>query len=366
MAPSPPTPVSKEAFLTGLLVPVILPTVFVGIRLLNNHGMGKGLARDDWFSVVGLAFVYLLAGVYFGFRSATESKGDPATVFTAVGRWAVATGFIGSYSQYFAKVPILLLYLRLFGGVYKWLRFTCYMLFILPIFILAGSASYCAAYCAPDNKTVDQMFAVNCLRAIAIVCVFNGVFALVTDIIIFILPLPAVAQLTLPRKKKLGLVLIFLSGLLGVTACAVAVYYRSVALDRFGQENANNVVEFLGPIVECSVALVVSSVPAMSSFWRRQISQSPLVSKAKSLFSSRSTSSQRTPIPKNGSLESSGYRASVDPYNCNPYDIDPYSAEVNGFHELSRPGAGPDVDSSVDLANLKKVHVRTTVHIQRS
>ncbi|KAK3984675.1 hypothetical protein QBC44DRAFT_209581, partial [Cladorrhinum sp. PSN332] len=297
--------VSPGAFLAGLLVPVILPTVFVSIRLLNNHGMGKGLAMDDWFSVVGLGFVYLLAGIYHGFRLAIDANKDFVTKFTTVGRWAVATGFIGSYSQYFAKIPILLLYLRLFGSVYKWLRYTCYMLFIIPVFVLAGSASYCAAYCAPEKKTIDMIFAGNCMEAVAIICVFNGVFALVSDIIIFILPLPAVAQLTLAPKKKLGLFLIFLSGLLGVTACAVAVYYRSVALSRFGQPDANHVAEFFGPIVECSVALVVSSVPAMSSFWRRQIAQSPLVSKVQSLFSSRSSNSQRTPIPKKSTQGSS-------------------------------------------------------------
>ncbi|KAK4221708.1 hypothetical protein QBC38DRAFT_448917 [Podospora fimiseda] len=360
-------PFTLQEFLLGLLIPVILPTIFVAIRLLNNHGVGKGLEKDDWWSIIGLGFVYLLAGIYYGFRSAIMATDkDMVTKFTEVGRWATATAFIGSYSQYFAKIPILLLYLRLFGGVYKWLRITCYMLFLIPVFVLAGSASYCTAYCVPERKTIDGKFAHNCMESIAIICVFNGAFALVSDIIIFILPLPAIAQLTLAPKKKLGLFIIFLSGLLGVIACAVAVYYRAIALSRFGQENANNIAEFLGPIVECSVALVVSSIPAMSSFWRRQIAQSPFVSKVQSLFSSRSTNSQRTPIPKKSTQGSSGFTASVDPYNSDPYNIDPYTAEINGYHELRKQGPGPDVDSSVDLHAPKKVYVQTTVEIQRS
>lgn len=92
-----------------------------------------------------------------------------------------------------------------------------------------------------------MVFTVNCMEALTIICVVNGAFALLSDIIIFILPLPAIANLTLPTKKKFGLSVIFLSGLLAIASSAVAVYYRSLAWLHFGSNEANNVGEFLGP-----------------------------------------------------------------------------------------------------------------------
>ena len=94
-----------------------------------------------------------------------------------------------------------------------------------------------------------MMFTVKCIESLTIICVVNGAFALLSDIIIFILPLPAVANLTLPPKKKFGLSVIFLSGPLAIAASAIAVYYRSLSWLHFGSDEANNVGEFLGPYV---------------------------------------------------------------------------------------------------------------------
>lgn len=116
-------------------------------------------------------------------------------------------------------------------------------------------------------------------------------------------------------------------------------------------------------IIECSVALVVSSVPAMSSFWRRKVAQSRIFSRVSSLFSSRGLSSKGTSSAKKSSQESSGYTGSVDPYNTDPYNIDPYAAEINGYHELDRQMARfTDPNSSIDLP--KKAHCHETIQPQ--
>ncbi|KAK3690435.1 hypothetical protein B0T22DRAFT_537094 [Podospora appendiculata] len=219
--------VSLTGFFAAITASVVLPALFVGIRLLNNYGLRKRFLADDWFSILGLVFLVVVGVLYSEMRM------------------TVATGFIASFGAYFAKVPILILYLRLFG-VYTWLRNACYVLLIVPLFFLAGSASYGAALCSPDNKVMDMTFLVGCMRSGLGVCVWNAAVSLAADVVIFVLPLPVIFTLTVPRKKKIGLVIIFLVGILGVTASAIALYFKAISLAGNGTATTN-VGEMLGP-----------------------------------------------------------------------------------------------------------------------
>ncbi|KAK3319609.1 hypothetical protein B0T19DRAFT_269619 [Cercophora scortea] len=281
--------VSSTDFFAAMTASVVLPMLFVGIRLLNNYGLRKRFLADDWFSILGLVFLVVIGVLYSEMRVSSTGEGRKATL-EDMGRMTVAIGFIASFGAYFAKVPILILYLRLFG-VYTYLRNSCYILLAVPLLLLAGSASYGAALCSPDNKVMDTTFLVGCVRSGLGVCVWNAAVSLAADILIFVLPLPVIFGITLPRRKKIGLVVIFLVGILGVTAGAVALYFRAISLAGFGT-SSTNVGEMLGPVIECSIAIMVGCVPAVSSFWRRHLTGWSLPTKLSSIFSAKCKKSQ--------------------------------------------------------------------------
>lgn len=112
-----------------------------------------------------------------------------------------------------SKAPILLLYVRLFG-VKQWMRTICYLtLAITTIFFLVGPAVACAK-CDLRGKPPSQEFLLACSNTTSVAGVVLGITAVITDAIVFVLPLPVIYQLKLAPQKKLGLLLVFMTGIL--------------------------------------------------------------------------------------------------------------------------------------------------------
>lgn len=111
-----------------------------------------------------------------------------------------------------AKVPVLLLYDRLFG-VRKWMRFSCFTTLVMTGLVILVGDAYNAAMCMP-RQTLDLQYIGNCntvSSTVGIVCGFVGIFA---DAVIFILPLPVIANLHVPLSRKIALAVAFLFGIL--------------------------------------------------------------------------------------------------------------------------------------------------------
>lgn len=116
-------------------------------------------------------------------------------------------------SIYLTKASIVLLYLRIFGGI-KWFRWTC---FVLLTFI----ASFCTAV---TIATIFQCLPVAAAFDLTIrnkKCIDNRHFlylnaaaSITTDTVVFLIPQPLIFSLHIPRVQKAALVLIFALGTL--------------------------------------------------------------------------------------------------------------------------------------------------------
>lgn len=115
--------------------------------------------------------------------------------------------------MYFSKTPLLILYIRLFG-IKSWLRVTCYATLALSFVLFLTSLSVVGTACSHSEEAPDPMLLAKCIKTKMLVGVMNGSTAVVTDIIVVILPLPTIAKLALPLHKKIGLAVLFLSGIL--------------------------------------------------------------------------------------------------------------------------------------------------------
>ena len=113
--------------------------------------------------------------------------------------------------MYFAKLPLLLLFLRTFG-IKKWLRYTCHSLMIFTALGFLASAMYTGIKCSPEIYDPDVPFLFQCVGATFYTTVSRNVLSLVVDVVIFILPLPIILKLKLPLHKKIGIALVFLTG----------------------------------------------------------------------------------------------------------------------------------------------------------
>jgi hypothetical protein len=112
-----------------------------------------------------------------------------------------------------SKAAILALYIRLFGTV-RWLRLTSYGLILFTFLFYWSNVAIAATFCLPRNGAPwDATALARCGSPVASVVV-NGVFGVVADLVLFVLPFPVLYKLQLGRRKKIGLGIVFLVGLL--------------------------------------------------------------------------------------------------------------------------------------------------------
>jgi hypothetical protein len=112
-----------------------------------------------------------------------------------------------------SKAPVLLLFITLFG-VHRWLRFMSYTTMAVLGAAVITAAAVTTAACDLRNQTPSPLFLLDCSNTASQVGVGLGVISVVVDVIIMVIPLPVVAKLKLPTHKKVGLAIIFTSGIL--------------------------------------------------------------------------------------------------------------------------------------------------------
>ena len=106
-----------------------------------------------------------------------------------------------------------MLYLRVFAPV-RWFR--------VAVFVAAAAMTLCFSispilaviYCTPrPGGHWDLGVELKC-GDLAFLAIMNGVFNLLSDLLIIVLPLPILYRLNLATKKKYGLAVVFLAGIL--------------------------------------------------------------------------------------------------------------------------------------------------------
>lgn len=130
----------------------------------------------------------------------------------------VSTYFLSTMSVYFAKSPLLLLYVQLFN-VKKWVHIASYGTLAIAFLLYVVSFSYATADCVLGAKDVIQQDEVDfCVDKAYIINIANAAISLASDLIIFIIPLPIIAKLNLRKSKRLGIAFIFFWGFMYVSA----------------------------------------------------------------------------------------------------------------------------------------------------
>ena len=109
--------------------------------------------------------------------------------------------------QYFTKLSILLLYIRVFG-VTRWVRLTCYgciaalTVQTVPIFFIVFFQ------CQPLEAIWNKYIEGRCLD-VSSVAFAGGALSIFWDVILIALPIPEILRLRVSARKRLTLAIIF-------------------------------------------------------------------------------------------------------------------------------------------------------------
>ncbi|KAF2180446.1 hypothetical protein K469DRAFT_279072 [Zopfia rhizophila CBS 207.26] len=207
---------------------VAVAGVAVVLRFVTRVRILRFLGSEDWCiliafmlsigNTVGMTYQAKFA---LGRRLATLSPGQIMRCLQAY----YATVLCYYNAQTFTKLSILLQYHRILK-VHK-LRIACYTL-------MATVAAYRLELlvtgvfpCLPPPAFWDKRVKGKCLPGPPL-WFMNAALNIVTDLLIFILPLPAIRSLKLPRRQKIGLFIIFM---LGFFVCIISIL-RLPSLDK--------------------------------------------------------------------------------------------------------------------------------------
>ena len=110
------------------------------------------------------------------------------------------------------KVSILLFLLRLFPVAS--FRPLAYIIMFVVVGNYVPTAIISIVSCNPPSKTWDVSVTEGSCIDKAAFYVASGAINVVTDILIFVLPLPTIWTLQVPPRQRFGLVLVFMTGIL--------------------------------------------------------------------------------------------------------------------------------------------------------
>ncbi|KAH7205155.1 uncharacterized protein BKA55DRAFT_587264 [Fusarium redolens] len=270
--------VAKLVAVTVSLIALI--TLSVSVRFFVRSVLLRSVDWDDVlvflsYSLTVLLCSCVLAMTNFGFGTPVDDvSGDDLRQFLKlqfVTQLAYVWGFVT------VKMSFAVLYLRLFRG------HVSQRMNQLLLAVLAAEGfeetMVVIFHCKPVDKTWNPQKEGTCLN-LKLFYYISFAIKFVTDVCLFIQPIPAVWKLQLSKAKRLGAILMLS---LGLFVCIIAIIRVSFISQLRTDVTKDLVVPMVWSQVEVSILVVCASIPSLRPF----LQCFPAVSKALGLSSSK-------------------------------------------------------------------------------
>ncbi|KAF2756328.1 hypothetical protein EJ05DRAFT_487244 [Pseudovirgaria hyperparasitica] len=273
-------PSLKDSQFAGGLTLIILSTVFLIFRAYTNLRLTRRLFIDDY-----LCFLAHAGGiVYFASQRKMCEAGigrhswdtSVAMLTDQVMQNQILSQMIIAPTLWAAKSAILALYLRIFGKV-KWLRISSYIWIFLMAIIFGLNIVISGVFCVPRSGEAWADVTFKRCSDSAWISLIVGVFAVIADLVILLLPFPIIMHLRLSTSKKIHLGIVFSTGVILVALSVVSLALRVIIYE--GKDPFWYGI-LLGIIstAEVSGTVIVSCAPAVSAYWFKIFTKSTVFS----------------------------------------------------------------------------------------
>lgn len=287
----------------------------------------KSLNKADYFMVIGLIFDIATMSTIVTLSPWYRHIWDiPACWFnTRYMKIVYAEVMLVGPALFFPKVSIFLLYLQIFG-INRMIRIGAkvgivgaFLAYFPPTLVL----SY---YDAPHiGQTWESLMASDLPERGIPGGIAIGALSVLVDLFVFILPISPLMKLKMPLSRRIQLVALFGTALMGLVASVVCMVFRIklLGLDDSTWQSGKVAIPIL---IENNVAIIVGSMPAFASFLR---AYGPDLSFFKSL---------RTRLLRGNSKGDLSF-GSTQPLPQKPREFDSSPPSKDGpYYELSEPG----------------------------
>ncbi|KAK3385912.1 hypothetical protein B0H63DRAFT_473829 [Podospora didyma] len=274
---------------------IIISSLMLMLRFYTGLKKSRRLFADDWLCLVGeivgiVQWAVLYTILHNGLsRHTWDTRVSAITPYVL--KLQLGNQMLAAVTHFCVKASLAFFFMRVFGTL-NWVRIVCYFLLVLTFASYLSYEIVVIIYCIP--RAGEEWGPVSLARCTtsAPSTIAVGVCSVVADLIIFVLPFPIIAGLSLNSQRKKGLAVVFLVGLLVVITSVVGLAYRIIV----SYESTNDPLWHGGNVaitayMEIFGTVIVACSPSLSSFWVNIFMQTQLYSSIHSrLFSSgRST-----------------------------------------------------------------------------
>ncbi|KAI3316505.1 hypothetical protein HD806DRAFT_517368 [Xylariaceae sp. AK1471] len=252
--------------LLGIFVTLMLLAVF--IRVFVRIRFTKSWKWDDYTCILAAIGSLAHTILYSQFPDNSPSRlirptSFPAAVEALGNQVSSVNGIPYQVTICFAKVSILLLYLRIFG-VNRILRLSVYTSIIILILFYTSVTGIAIGYLVKctnaESLLSESLFICTSYQPWIL---SNASFNVVTDFWILLLPFPLVSKLQLCLRQKLGFAAVFAAGL-GACAASLARLVKIVNVFQSAQLEGN-IAQF--SILEINIAIIVACTSCFPAFF---------------------------------------------------------------------------------------------------
>ncbi|KAF2206935.1 hypothetical protein CERZMDRAFT_22441, partial [Cercospora zeae-maydis SCOH1-5] len=254
-----------------------LAFLFVGARFVARperlHGSGYG--TDDWTILLCMALLVpfnALVQLMVENGLGTDNYTLAPLQITLFLKYFLIFTIVYTVLVMVSKVSILQLYLRIWtiDAVSIWFRRLCGFLIIVHSITIVAFVFAVIFSCGPVSygwTFWDGLHTGYCINRSAMLYAL-GAINICYDVLVFILPLHNFLKLNISWRRKTGVLLIFMVGLL-VTICSIVrlQYLVKIGVSKNPTWDYNNTV--IWSSVECNFSVVCTCMPAMAGLLQR-------------------------------------------------------------------------------------------------
>ncbi|OTB13230.1 hypothetical protein K445DRAFT_368672 [Daldinia sp. EC12] len=265
-----------------ITIAVVLPimAIFVVLRFYTRFQISRSIGADDYLCLAGTAATISYCGVCLaiyekGLLGPHQWDAPISSVTPQSIQLAQCLLNLFSVAAIFIKTSLLMLYLRIFRPSRTARAFIWLGIVLITTFYISNIIS-AAIFCNPSiwastTNQIEFLGAVNfsgCRDPLRHISATQGVFSPVSDAYVLIIPIFLVSGLQLPRMRRIGIVTIFLIGLIATGSSIVTAIFR------FWQLTSEDIswyaakVSILGG-VELMAGIICSCMPVVFVIFKR-------------------------------------------------------------------------------------------------
>ncbi|KAL8939375.1 MAG: hypothetical protein Q9216_003388 [Gyalolechia sp. 2 TL-2023] len=262
---------AHQVYITAAIC-ILFILVFAILRIYSNISIRRHRTIDDYTFMVatvctlvyiGLVIALLKKGL-FGTHVWELTLGDlKNTPFLLV---LLLESLRGPF-VWLIKLSLFQLYLHLFGTL-RWMNCVVWLgIVVTGLFYLSITVAK-LAMCAPRGSQtyIMAVSTSNCSRA-KVLGVITGVFNILSDLYLLIVPIPAILGLNIRTPKKMGTLAVFMTGMIAVIASVLGLIYR-IKVNSNTDDTWKIVPFYLAILVEMTCGIVVLCMPAIAQIAR--------------------------------------------------------------------------------------------------